>query len=298
MGAFRNEYVGVLAAIASSALGGVAGGTTRFAIGASDPVTLGVFRFGVGFLLLLPIALVLRIKWPRGRDWLGVAALGVMYFAFFIVLFNLAFRYTTAARGSLALSTLPLMTMLVGAVFGVEALDSRKSIGVIIAMAGAAVALVSGVADAPAGAWRGDLIMVAATLVMALYSVWSRPFIVRSSPLAYVTAGMGFGSACLAAIAAWSDGYASVASFNGPAMDGGGLSGRVRWRRRLFPLGVRARAHDADPNRHHDDDQSGVRVGGGRPHVGRTDRGQPRWRSPCRVRRNLDCHERVSSEEA
>jgi drug/metabolite transporter (DMT)-like permease len=38
-----------------------------------------------------------------------------MYFAFFIVLFNLAFRYTTAARGSLALSTLPLLTMLVGA---------------------------------------------------------------------------------------------------------------------------------------------------------------------------------------
>jgi hypothetical protein len=45
----RNEYVGVLAAIASSALGGVAGGTTRFAIGSSDPLTLGVFRFGVGF---------------------------------------------------------------------------------------------------------------------------------------------------------------------------------------------------------------------------------------------------------
>src|SRR5262249_17051570 len=89
MRALRNKYVGVLAAVASSALGGVAGGATRFAIGTSDPVTLGVFRFGVGFLLLLPIALALRIKWPRGRDWLAVAALGVMYFAFFIVLFNL-----------------------------------------------------------------------------------------------------------------------------------------------------------------------------------------------------------------
>jgi drug/metabolite transporter (DMT)-like permease len=216
MRASRNEYVGVLAAIASSALGGVAGGTTRFAIGSSDPLTLGVFRFGVGFLLLLPIALALRIKWPRGRDWLGVAALGVMYFAFFIVLFNLAFRYTTAARGSLALSTLPLMTMLVGAALGVEALDIRKSVGVIVAMAGAAVALVTGLADAPAGAWRGDLIMIAATLVMALYNVWSRPFIVRSSPLAYVTAGMGFGAACLVVVAAWSDGYASVAGFHGP----------------------------------------------------------------------------------
>ena len=209
----RNEYVGVLAAIASSALGGVAGGTTRFAIGMSDPVTLGVFRFGVGFLLLLPIALALRIKWPRGRDWLGVAALGVMYFAFFIVLFNLAFRYTTAARGSLALSTLPLLTMLVGAAFGIEALDTRKSVGVIIAIAGAAVALVTGLADAPVGAWRGDLIMIAATLVMALYNVWSRPFIVRSSPLAYVTAGMGFGAACLVAVAAWSDAMRALQAF-------------------------------------------------------------------------------------
>jgi drug/metabolite transporter (DMT)-like permease len=131
MSAFRKEYVGVIAAIVSSALGGMAGGATRFAIGGSDPVTLGVFRFGVGFVLLLPIALAFRIKWPRGRDWLGVAALGIMYFALFIVLFNLAFRYTTAARGSLALSTLPLMTMLVGAAFGIEALDSRKSVGVI-----------------------------------------------------------------------------------------------------------------------------------------------------------------------
>jgi drug/metabolite transporter (DMT)-like permease len=132
------------------------------------------------------------------------------------VLFNLAFRYTTAARGSLALSTLPLMTMLVGAAFGMEALDSRKSVGVIIAMTGAALALVTGLADAPTGAWRGDLIMIAATLVMALYNVWSRPFIIRSSPLAYVTAGMGFGSACLVAIAALSDGHATVSSFDGP----------------------------------------------------------------------------------
>src|SRR5262249_43511312 len=119
-------------------------------------------------------------------------------------------------RGSAALSTLRLMTMLGGAAFGVEALDSRKGIGVVIAMAGAAVALVTGLADAPAGAWRGDLIMIAATLVMALFNVWSRPFIIRSSPFAYVTPRMGVGAACLGAGAAWSDGYGGVASFHGP----------------------------------------------------------------------------------
>ncbi len=212
----HNERIGILAAVASSAIGGIAGGTTRFAIGASDPVTLGVFRFGVGFLLLIPIALALRIKWPQGRDWLGVAALGAMYFGFFIVLFNLAFRYTTAARGSLALSTLPLITMLVAAALGIERLDKRKSLGVAIAIGGVAVALLTGLAEAPAGAWHGDLIMIAATLVMALYSVWSRPFILRSSPLGYVTAGMGIGSGCLAAVAVWMGGFAAAASFEAP----------------------------------------------------------------------------------
>jgi len=210
------ERLGVLAAIASSALGGIAGGTTRFAIGASDPVTLGVFRFGVGFLLLLPVALLLKSRWPRGRDWLGVAALGVMYFAGFIVLFNLAFRLTTAARGSLALSTLPLITMLIAAMLGAERLTPRKSLGVIIAIAGVAVALVTGLADAPAGAWRGDLIMLAATAVMALYTIWSRPFILRASPLGYVTAGMGFGSACLVVVALATGGFAAVTDFNAP----------------------------------------------------------------------------------
>ena len=58
----------------------------------------------------------------------------------------------------------------------------RKSVGVMIAMTGAAVALVTGLAHAPAGAWRGDLIMAAATLVMALYNVWSRPFIGSLEP--------------------------------------------------------------------------------------------------------------------
>ena len=46
---------------------------------------------------------------------------------------------------------------------------------------------------APDGAWRGDLIMVGATLCMALYNVYARPFIARSSPLGYLAAGMAVG---------------------------------------------------------------------------------------------------------
>src|SRR4249920_3974399 len=135
------DQTGVLAAIASSAVGGVAGGATRFVIHATDPVTLGVFRFGTGFVILLPIALLMKCSWPKGRDWIAVALLGILFFFAFSVLFNLAYDYTTAARGALTLSTMPLTTMLVGAAFGVEKMTARKTIGVLVAMAGVFFAL-------------------------------------------------------------------------------------------------------------------------------------------------------------
>jgi drug/metabolite transporter (DMT)-like permease len=95
---------------------------------------------------------------------------------------------------------LPLLTMLTAAVLHIEKLTARKSAGVAIAVAGVAAALAAGLADAPAGAWRGDLLMVAGAFCMALYNVWSRPFIARSSPLAFLTAGMGVGAVCLAVL--------------------------------------------------------------------------------------------------
>jgi len=210
------DHVGVLAAITSSAIGGIAGGATRFVIHATDPVTLGVFRFGTGFLILLPIALIMKSRWPRGRDWIAVVLLGVLFFFAFSVLFNLAYSFTTAARGALTLSTMPLTTMLVGAALGVEKITARKTAGVLVAVAGVFFALGLGLANAPAGAWRGELLMLAATMCMSLYNVWSRPFITRSDPLAFLTAGMGAAALGLLAWALVIHGFEAAAQF-GPS---------------------------------------------------------------------------------
>jgi drug/metabolite transporter (DMT)-like permease len=211
-----HEHLGVLAAVLSSALGGIAGGTTRFVIGATDPVTLGVFRFGTGFLILLPIALASGRRWPKGRDWIAAALLGILFFFAFSVLFNLAYSLTTAARGALALSTMPVMTMLVAAAFGAEQLSPRKSAGVVIAMGGVALALASGLGNAPPGAWRGELVMLIATLCMSLYNVWSRPFMARADPLTFLTAGMGAAAACLLVWAILIGGFSVVRDFGAP----------------------------------------------------------------------------------
>ena len=161
------EWFGVLLAIVSSSLGGTAAAVTRYLVGNADPLTLAILRWGIGLCVVLPVAFVLGVRWPRRSDWPAVAGLGLCFFGLFFILYNIAIGYTTAARGSLALSTLPLQTMLVGGILGIEPLTLRKLAGVCIAMFGVFAALASDLATAPPGAWRGELIMTGAVLCMA-----------------------------------------------------------------------------------------------------------------------------------
>jgi drug/metabolite transporter (DMT)-like permease len=194
------EWFGVLIAVVSSSLGGTAAAVTRYLVGSADPITLAILRWGIGFLCVLPTALFLRVRWPQRSDWLAVVALGLCFFGLFFVLYNVAVSYTTAARASLALSTLPLQTMIVGALLGIEPLTRRKTVGVCVAVFGVFAALAFGLSAAPSGAWRGELIMTGAVLCMAFYNVWSRPFIRRSSALGFLTVGMGAGAVALVAV--------------------------------------------------------------------------------------------------
>src|SRR5215472_12092880 len=190
---FLGQWFGVLIAVVSSSLGGTAAAVTLYLVGNADPITVAILRWGIGLLCLLPTALFLGVRWPPRRDWVPIVALGLCLFGIFFVLYNIAVSYTTAARASLALSTLPLQTMIVGALLGIEALSWRKTIGVSIAVLGVCAAL----ASAPAGAWRGELLMAGAVLCMAFYNVYSRPFIQRSSALGFLAVGMGAGAIAL-----------------------------------------------------------------------------------------------------
>jgi drug/metabolite transporter (DMT)-like permease len=210
------ETWGVLAAVLSSALGGTSIGATRYLVSAIDPLAIGSFRFGIGFLLLLPLVLIQGKGWPARRDWPAVIGLGLLFFAAFPILFNASLIFTTAARGALALSTLPLLTMAVGAALGSEQLTLRKTTGVLVTITGVAMALLSGLSAAPEGAWRGDLLMVAAALCMALYSIWSKPFIRRSGPVPFTTMAMAAGAACLILASLARGSFAPVAAFGAP----------------------------------------------------------------------------------
>jgi drug/metabolite transporter (DMT)-like permease len=207
------EAIGVSIALVSSCLGGTAAAITRYLVGNADPVTLAILRWGIGFACLLPAALILKVRWPSRGDWPAVALLGLCFFGLFFVLYNIAIGYTTAARASLALATLPLQTMVVGALLGIEPLTIRKSTGVCVAFLGVIAALASGLSAAPTGAWRGELIMTGAVLCMAFYNVLSRPFIQRSSALGFLAVGMGAGAAALVVVGSLTGSISALSSF-------------------------------------------------------------------------------------
>ena len=121
-------------------------------------------------------------------------------------------RPVAAARGALALSTVPLLTMATGALLGVEPPTGRKLLGVLIAMGGVVMALGASLSTAPADAWRGDLLMVTAAVCMAFYNVWSRPFIARSGPIAFAALGMAAGALCLMLLSAGSGALEQLAT--------------------------------------------------------------------------------------
>jgi drug/metabolite transporter (DMT)-like permease len=207
------EWIGVSIALLSSCLGGTAAAITRYLVTGADPISLAILRWGIGFLCVLPAALILKVRWPQQRDWPAVALLGVCFFGLFFILYNIAIGFTTAARASLALATLPLHTMVVAALLGVEPLTLRKSIGVGVAVLGVMAALATGLSTAPDGAWRGELIMTAAVFCMAFYNVLSRPFMQRSSALGFLAFGMGAGAAALVLVGLFTGSIVALKSF-------------------------------------------------------------------------------------
>jgi len=210
------ELWGVAAAAASSALGGTSIAATRYLVGHLDPLAIGSFRFGIGCLLLAPVTLFGGQGWPGRGDRLRTAGLGLLFFALFPILFNASLIHTSSARGALALSTLPLLSLVVGAALGRETLTARKSLGVLAAMTGVGFALLSGLAEAPPQAWKGDLLMIAAALCMAFYGIWSKPVIRRCGAIPFTTVAMACGATALIAISLIRGSFEAVGRFATP----------------------------------------------------------------------------------
>ncbi|GAB3656700.1 DMT family transporter [Ramlibacter alkalitolerans] len=155
---------------------------SRSVVAEVPPLTLALLRYAVGFLCLLPFALAaLRgtRTLPPPRDLWAMAALGTGQFAILIALLNWGLQSVAAAPAALIFSLFPLVTLLLGAALRSERITARLLAGVLLSIAGVALALAPKLQGAGRGSWGGELAVFASACVGALCSVLYRPYLQR-----------------------------------------------------------------------------------------------------------------------
>lgn len=197
---------------AAAAMTGVLVGSamvaTRFVIDQTEPASLALLRYLIGFLCLLPLVLMApRVRFDR-RDIIPICLLGITQFGILIALMNFGLQYIPSSQGALIFATFPLLTMILAAFLGYEELTLFKTFGVLLTIIGVGFALGHklSVPAASGDTWIGELAVFASALCGALCSVFYRPYL-RKYPALPVSAFAMLASVLFLAVLAIFEGF-------------------------------------------------------------------------------------------
>ena len=177
-----------MAVLCCHILTGTASVSTRYLVSVLEPVDIAFLRYLLGGLALLPFFFLFRTQNLSKLLFLKITGLGILFFAIFPFLFSWAFVYTTAARGSLVLATMPIWTMLISKAIGHEKLNSSSLMAMGLTLSGLIIALSDKlfIPFEDMVLFKGESIMLLAAIVGAIYSILMR-HILRQVPASTVT---------------------------------------------------------------------------------------------------------------
>ncbi len=172
---------------------------TKVAVGAIDPLAVGILRTVVATVAALPLLVLGGLRPPAsraGRLHLAVSALGG--FVAFPLLFSLGLKLTTAGHGALLLGILPVLTGLIAAPLERRAPGARWWAGCAVALVGTALLVGErfGLA-AGEGSVSGNLLVLAAALAAAAGYVTGARAARESGTWAVTLYGLVLGSLAL-----------------------------------------------------------------------------------------------------
>ena len=138
-------------------------------VGTLSPFDMVALRFGVGGLLVIPI--LIRLGWPKvalTRSLVLVATAGLG----FSVLAYTGFIFAPAAHGGLILpGSLPIWTAVLGWLWLSETVQPSRLLAIGIIIFGIALVGSASFQGNHPGAWRGDLLFVAASIMWSIFTV-------------------------------------------------------------------------------------------------------------------------------
>jgi drug/metabolite transporter (DMT)-like permease len=208
----------VAAAAATGVQVGAAMVATRFVVDQTDPASLAMLRYIIGFLCLLPFVAASgqHMRFER-RDVAPIGLLGIVQFGVLVALLNFGLQFIPSARGALIFATFPLLTMLIAAALGHERLTVWKTTGVLLTIGGVAVALgEKALAQGGTGAeWLGAAAVLASALCGAVCSVLYRPYLKKYPTLPVGAFAMLASVGFLAILAAGAGFFSTVPRFTG-----------------------------------------------------------------------------------
>jgi drug/metabolite transporter (DMT)-like permease len=129
-----------------------------------------------------------------GRDWLALAALGLVGQGLYQYLFVGGLAATSVSNAALILAFTPVLIAMVSVAIGEERVTAVHWLGALLSLGG--IYLVVGRGMSVSGSsLRGDLTMFAAVCCWAIYTMGSRPLMIRHSPVAVSGLSMAIGTA-------------------------------------------------------------------------------------------------------
>ncbi len=165
-GVVMRDLIGVLLILVSGISFGAAAIFARFAYEAgTDPITLLFLRFGIASVCMLFMTRLRSAPFPRGRILFGLILMGAVgYFGQSFCYFT-ALTFTPAGLVALLLYLYPAIVTVLAVAILKETVSKRKTIALILALAGTALTI------GPAGGGEplGIVLSLGAALIYSVY---------------------------------------------------------------------------------------------------------------------------------
>ena len=183
--AARRRALGAVYPLLAAAAWGVMYVVSKYSFGYMPPITLCAVRAALGGGVLVGFSLLRGEPLPRRRDLMPLAGLGLL------VAVALGTQYAgtdlaTASQAALITTMTPAFTVLLAWAIVRERLTVRTVLGTVIAFAGILLIISPQLSGLAVGSWRaaaGALLLLAASLLWALYTVSAKATVRRLGSL-------------------------------------------------------------------------------------------------------------------
>ena len=153
----------------------------KIVLAAIPAVSLVGFRVGITALILFVVQASRRRLWLKDRgDYIRLAVLSLFGVTINQLLFITGLSLTKASNTSLLAVTIPVFTIVIGAVIGTERLRLIKAIGIALAAAGVIILIDPRKASFSSDTTLGDLLIILNSLSFGIYVATSKEVITRN----------------------------------------------------------------------------------------------------------------------